>query len=150
MSYNDQVYGNEYYDTHEHYHNNNWSTGTIIVIVIVVLIILALLFYFFFFRNRSSSSTPTWTYVTGSNQTTDTFTASNNSIYKSTSSGALTLSIGTANVDQTGQQFIIDNSSGGGDITIANSVTVNDSNVIQQGKAVMFVWKTTTSVIRLQ
>lgn len=135
-----------------------WIAFVIIIFVIIILIVLGI----FFFERGDTVSSVSHTWVIQDNSSTGAvnYTATGGNLLVNKSSGNVVLSL-TAPADPTGQQFIVDNSRGGGTVTIGSGVTVSptityngsssttSSNVIVRGKVGSFVWETATSLIRL-
>jgi len=154
------------------HHHHGYSWGVIIAVIIAIAIIVVIIWWFFF-RNRPPQSgivTNTnynppynphfsqgpWVFVQGQASATDTFTAGNNSIYRvSGVSSGLNLTL-VAPANPVGQQFIIDNTQGAGNVTL-NGVTVlsgtgngtTQSNVVLRGRTAWFIWSSSTSVVRM-
>jgi hypothetical protein len=133
------------------------SAGWAVLIVIVVIIIIVVIIWLFARETDTTlpSLTHTWT-ITDSSSSTATFKAEAGTLIRNTSSGNVTYTLGPG---VQGQEFIIDNSRGGGTVTITgatvsptlvyNGNSTAPSNVIVRGKTSGFVWETSTSLIRL-
>lgn len=134
------------------------SIIVVVVVVVIVLAIAALLFWYF--GGGTFDQTVVYRFT---DKGTSTYVGENFTAYTSnaTSSG-ITLKV-TPPVDPVGKQFIIDNSVGVGTVTIDTSVAVGGQTVtttttppvsygpnkIRQKSVAMFVWNTSSTLLRV-
>lgn len=156
--------------------NYGWIALGVLVIVIIILIILYVVF-----REEDgnlSTSGHTWTITENTTGGNVTFAANAGAIFSNRATSNVTLTLTSPSTVPIGQEFIIDNSRGGGTVTIANNTsisgnsgtimpnnnntavngititnnyntTVTSNRVIARGRVAAFIWESSTSVVRL-
>lgn len=135
--------------------------GWIVLAVIAVVIIIVIVWFFFREEGTTVSSvTHTWILVNNSNGGAQTFDAAGGNMYVNSAKSAVALTL-TPPANPQGQEFIINNSLGGGNIVIASGVTVIDTisyngvnvyppaNTVIKGKTSAYVWRDSTSILKL-
>jgi hypothetical protein len=138
------------------------STGWIILAVIVVIFLIVIIGWFLLREEGTSVSSVahTWNIITNTNTGTQTFDATGGNLYLNTAKSSIILNLVPPSNPE-GQEFIIDNSSGGGaiiiatGITVVNTITYNGAGVnppagsILIGKTSAYVWQNATTILRL-
>lgn len=147
------VAGSTIYHHHlpHHNHDSGWSSGWIIGIVIIIIIILLAIWYYLD-RDKSETgvdsnvSTPIWMYAPTTTMPSDTFNADNYRIYSATSANT-TVTIRSSNTNPTGQQFMIDNTSGPTSLNLTGvTFATSAGQTVPRGKVQYYVWRSTNVV----
>lgn len=140
---------------------------TWVIIVFVIIVVIGLLLWIHLGRG-SSSLGPIYTFSSSGSSSTESFVASNFSAFVATApSSGMKLTVTPSSANPTGEQFMVDNSSGAGSVTVLGpSVTGNKpvtgvssssppnlataaSNVVPRGNVAVYVWKTSSSAVRV-
>lgn len=125
--------------------------GVIAVVVIVFIVIIIIIFIMYGFGG-TKLVLPVFSYASSGSSSSEIFVADNYTIFTATTPAAgMSLAI-TPPIEPIGKQFIIDNSTGVGIVTLTGVTTQNvtpGSNKVLAKSVGTFVWKSATVVLRV-